>query len=196
MSKRPPLPVVALEACGRVLRRPECVLATLDGDVYVPEWPAAAGARAGVTVVRRDGSQQTWSASADFDLRPNGIALTPQGDFLIANLGDDGGIWRMAIDGTVTALLTEIDGVPLPPANFVTIDIVRASRRGGTTSPTGLWRCSTIAARALSRMACTTRTKCVRILRVDGCTSSKHSEGACGVSKPAPMPDCLRPKRW
>ena len=122
MSKRPPLPVVALEACGRVLRRPECVLATLDGDVYVPEWPAAAGARAGVTVVRRDGSQQTWSASADFDLRPNGIALTPQGDFLIANLGDDGGIWRMAIDGTVTALLTEIDGVPLPPANFVTID--------------------------------------------------------------------------
>src|SRR5262245_26194189 len=122
MSKPHPVPAAALEECGRLLHRPECVLATRAGDVYVPEWPAAAGARAGVTAIRADGSQQTWQASASFDLRPNGIALTPQGDFLIANLGDDGGIWRMAIDGTVTPLVTEIDGVPLPPANFVTID--------------------------------------------------------------------------
>jgi sugar lactone lactonase YvrE len=122
MSKIHPISVTVLEKCGRLLHRPECVLATLTGNVYVPEWPDAVEQRAGITVIRADGSQETWRASADFDLRPNGIALTPQGDFLVANLGDDGGVWRLAIDGTLTPAVTDIDGVPLPPANFVTVD--------------------------------------------------------------------------
>jgi sugar lactone lactonase YvrE len=56
------------------------------------------------------------------DLRPNGIALAPDGSFLIANLGADGGVWRLQRDGALEPFVTEVDGVQLPPANFVTVD--------------------------------------------------------------------------
>ena len=111
------IPVSALEAHGTGLSRPECVVATRSGDVFVPEWPG------GVTVVRPDGQTHTWrAASSTVDLRPNGIAITSDGSFLIANLGDDGGVWRLDRSGLLTPVLTEVDGVPLPPANFVTVD--------------------------------------------------------------------------
>jgi sugar lactone lactonase YvrE len=112
-----PLPVAALEPLGHGLSRPECVLATPVGDVFVPEWPG------GVTVVRANGSQQTWRATAtDIDLRPNGVAFAPDGSFLIANLGTAGGVWRLRLDGTLMPFVTDVDGVTLPPANFVTVD--------------------------------------------------------------------------
>ena len=111
------VPISALEAHGSGLHRPECVVATPAGDVFVPEWPG------GVTVVHADGRTETWRAtSTTVDLRPNGIALASDGSFLIANLGDDGGIWRLERSGRLTPVLLEVDGVPLPPANFVTID--------------------------------------------------------------------------
>jgi sugar lactone lactonase YvrE len=111
------VPVTALEAHATGLSRPECVIATRSGDVFVPEWPG------GVTVVHADGQTHTWRAvSAAVDLRPNGIALAADGSFLVANLGDDGGVWRLDRAGLLSPVLTEVDGVPLPPANFVTID--------------------------------------------------------------------------
>jgi sugar lactone lactonase YvrE len=111
------VPIAALEAHGSGLKRPECVVTTRDGDVFVPEWPG------GVTVVRPDGRTETWrAASTSIDLRPNGIALIPDGSFLIANLGDDGGIWRLDRSGNLTPVLLEVDGAPIPPANFVTVD--------------------------------------------------------------------------
>ena len=117
MSNDGPLPVSALEPWGTGLSRPECVVATASGDVFVPEWPG------GVTVVRADGGTRTWrAASPTLDLRPNGIALAADGSFLIANLGDDGGVWRLDRAGLLTPVVKEVDGVPLPPANFVTID--------------------------------------------------------------------------
>lgn len=117
MSTTPRVEVAALEAHGAGLNRPECVVPTRAGDVFVPEWPG------GVTVVRADGQTRSWLATPpSIDLRPNGIALTPDGSFLIANLGDDGGIWRLDGTGTLTPVLLEVDGLPLPPANFVTLD--------------------------------------------------------------------------
>ena len=111
------VPIAALEAHGSGLKRPECVVATRSGDVFVPEWPG------GVTAVHPDGRTETWRAtSTTMDLRPNGIALAADGSFLIANLGDDGGIWRLDRSGLLTPVLLEVDGVPIPPANFVTID--------------------------------------------------------------------------
>ena len=107
----------AIVAVGHGLHRPECVLAMPSGDVYVPDW------RGGVGVVRTDGRIQTWLArDPGFELRPNGIAFLPNGDFLLANLGDHGGVWRMDRDGHVSAFLTVLDGVPLPPVNFVHVD--------------------------------------------------------------------------
>jgi sugar lactone lactonase YvrE len=114
------MPVLASSAIaplGTGLRRPECVVGALNGDVYIPDW------RGGVAVIRADGSQRFWLAeSPGFDLRPNGIAFTPKGNFLIANLGAEGGVWEMGLDGGLTPFLIELDGRPLPPANFVYVD--------------------------------------------------------------------------
>jgi sugar lactone lactonase YvrE len=117
MSTVPTVVVAGLQRVGAALRRPECVLPTRSGDVFVPEWPG------GVTVVRSNGTAETWRpATAAIDLLPNGIALAPDGSFLIANLGSDGGVWRLDRAGQLTPFVTEVDGVALPPANFVTID--------------------------------------------------------------------------
>src|SRR5215510_6017396 len=102
-----------LESWGHDLRRPECVVTTQRGDIYVPRWPRdptdaafSPTDRPGVTVIRSDGAQEDWLASTNSDLRPNGIALMPDGSFLIANLGADGGIWRLTVDGAVEPFLT------------------------------------------------------------------------------------------
>lgn len=113
MSTPPSVSPDALKPLGTGLHRPECVLVRDDG-VYVPDW------RGGVTRIAADGSQQTWLADRPpIELRPNGIALLPDGSFLLANLGDDGGVWRLHRDGTLHPFLTEIDRTVLPPANFV-----------------------------------------------------------------------------
>jgi sugar lactone lactonase YvrE len=117
MSITPRIAVTALEPHGSGLNRPECVVPVRSGDVFVPEWPG------GVTVVRADGRTQSWRAtSAAIDVRPNGIAIAPDGSFLIANLGDDGGVWRLDRDGRLSPIVVEVDGIALPPANFVTVD--------------------------------------------------------------------------
>jgi sugar lactone lactonase YvrE len=109
--------VAELETYGRNLKRPECVLVTADGDVCVPRWPG------GVTVMTAAGQQVDYLATTpEMDLRPNGIDLQPDGSFLIANLGDAGGIWRLSSDGHLSPFLLEVDGIDLPPANFVTRD--------------------------------------------------------------------------
>jgi sugar lactone lactonase YvrE len=123
MSKVEAVAVSELRSLGRGLRRPECVLPVASGDVFVPEWPDDTSfSRGGVTAVAPDSRQQTWRAETTLDLRPNGIALAPDGAFLIANLGADGGVWRLQRDGTLAPFVTEVDGVPLAPANFVTVD--------------------------------------------------------------------------
>jgi sugar lactone lactonase YvrE len=111
------IPVSALHRVGRDLHRPECVLPAANGDVYVPDW------RGGVTRIAADGTQETWlAAPGSIELRPNGIALDRDGSFLLANLGDAGGIWRLHRNGAVEPFLAEVEGRALPPANFVTLD--------------------------------------------------------------------------
>ena len=117
MFRHGSVPLHALQSAGAGLHRPECVVTTPAGEVFVPDW------RGGVTRIAADGSQETWlAASPPVDLRPNGIAVAADGSFLIANLGDGGGVWRLQRNGTVEPFLTEVEGVPLPPANFVSID--------------------------------------------------------------------------
>lgn len=117
MSNPVPRSAVSLETIGAGLHRPECVVVDGEHAVYVPDW------RGGVTRIAADGSQQTWLATnAPVQLRPNGIALLPDGSFLIANLGEAGGVWQLHRDGTVVPFLTMVDGTVLPPANFVLRD--------------------------------------------------------------------------
>lgn len=105
---------------GKGLSRPECVLATAKGDLFTADW------RGGVAHFKPDGTQALYTGStADLPegLRPNGIALEPDGSFLLANLGSEtGGVWRLTRDGQVSAYLTEIDGQPIAPSNYLVRD--------------------------------------------------------------------------
>ncbi|MFD2205886.1 SMP-30/gluconolactonase/LRE family protein [Kiloniella antarctica] len=108
----------AIKKVGSKLNRPECVLSTSNGRLYTADW------RGGVGVIEADGSQ--WyllPKEKDLELKPNGICLMPDGSVLIAHLGaEDGGVFRIAEDGTTTPFCVEVDGVPLPPSNYVHLD--------------------------------------------------------------------------
>lgn len=113
------VPLAAVRFTGVGLRRPECVLCTSDGHLYVADW------RGGVTRIAPDGTQQTVVGmhSSGGPLQPNGIALASDGSMLVAHLGpEDGGVFRLARGGRVTPFLLEVDGAPLPPTNFVVED--------------------------------------------------------------------------
>lgn len=104
---------------GQGLQRPECVLATASGSLYTADW------RGGVAHRRPDGTQALYLGQLPDGgaLRPNGIALLPDGSFLLAHLGaDEGGVYRLWRDGRVEPWLLSVDGVPLPPTNFVLPD--------------------------------------------------------------------------
>ncbi len=107
---------------GVGLVRPECVLCTASGDVFVSDW------RGGVTRIRPDGRQQLYAAAGGDGPRPvktNGFAILPDRSFLLAHLDDaSGGVWRLTVDGHCTPYLLELDGRPLEPTNFVHVDPV------------------------------------------------------------------------
>ncbi len=105
---------------GKGLVRPECVLATRAGFIYVSDF------RGGVTEISPDQSQRFYGGEevAGYGLlKPNGIALLPNGDFLIAHLGDtQGGIFRITRQGKCSTFVTHIAGEALPPSNFIYLD--------------------------------------------------------------------------
>ena len=104
---------------GAGLVRPECVLATANGDLYTADW------RGGVAHLRADGEQWLYTARLPDggELRPNGIALLDDGSFLVAHLGAErGGVFRLWRDGRLEPWLEAVGGVPLPPTNFVLPD--------------------------------------------------------------------------
>ena len=107
---------------GSSLSRPECVLATAKGDLYTADW------RGGVAHLRPDGTQTLYTGqTVDLPegLRPNGIALDPDGSFLLANLGSEaGGVWRLTRDGQVAPYWTQIDGAQIAPSNYLVRDHV------------------------------------------------------------------------
>jgi sugar lactone lactonase YvrE len=102
---------------GKGLKRPECVLATAAGALYVSDRDG------GVTRIASNGDQRRLRAAGDIDLKPNGITLRPDGSFLIAHLGAEaGGVFQLQPSGEVMPLLLEVEGEPLPPTNFVLED--------------------------------------------------------------------------
>lgn len=114
-----PLPLTSLDFAGEGLVRPECVLANAAGDLFTADW------RGGVVHRRADGHQALYTGPGPDGtaLRPNGIALRRDGSFLLAHLGEeDGGVFQLQRNGRVRPWLQQVDGVDLPPTNFVVED--------------------------------------------------------------------------
>ncbi|GAB5458338.1 MAG: hypothetical protein Hens3KO_13680 [Henriciella sp.] len=111
------LPLDEVATRGRDLERPECVLSDRSGFVYASNW------QGGVTIIPARGAQRHLIAgAAPIDLKPNGICRLADGSFLLANLSDDGGVWRLNTDSRLSPLVTEADGHKLPATNFVVSD--------------------------------------------------------------------------
>jgi hypothetical protein len=111
------IPLDQLAFTGSGLNRPECVLTTAKGNIYTADWDG------GVACLSPDGRQHKILAkNAAFAIKPNGIALSRDGSFWLAHLGDSGGLYRLHRDGRLETVLTEIGGTPLPPSNFVLLD--------------------------------------------------------------------------
>ncbi len=114
------LPVdAAFTTIGTALVRPECVLATHSGALYTADW------RGGVAQMLPDGTQKLFTGTMPDGLtaRPNGIALMADGSFLMAQLGEtDGGVYRLTRDGQIAPWLRRVDGLDLPPSNYVVQD--------------------------------------------------------------------------
>ena len=106
-----------LEFIGKGLCRPECVLVDKSGNLHVADW------RGGITLISKMGDQKTIIAKGKFKPKPNGIAILPDGDWLITHLGnEDGGVFKLKKNGDLIPFLLEINGEPLPPTNYVHID--------------------------------------------------------------------------
>ncbi len=94
-------------------------MATAGGDLYTADW------RGGVAHIQPDGTQALYLAQAlDGEvIKPNGIALQADGSFLITHLGSEkGGVYELQRDGTTRPFLQSVQGVDLPPTNFVVQD--------------------------------------------------------------------------
>ena len=124
-----PISLEQLSFVGKGLSRPECAFAHESGIVLAPDWTGDGG----VSVIFPDGTVKRHLATnwkqisnqlgLDEPLRPNGICLMDGGDIYCAHLGAErGGVFALHPDGTVSVVLSEVDGEPLPPSNFVTID--------------------------------------------------------------------------
>lgn len=114
-----PVSIDALTALGSGLNRPECVLCTASGNIFTADW------RGGVAHIHPDGSQALYAglAPGGHALRPNGIALRVDGSFLVTDLSPEtGGVFHLTRNGQARPLVERVDGMDLPPTNFVLED--------------------------------------------------------------------------
>lgn len=103
---------------GRGLSRPESVLATSTGDIFVSHKGR------GVARIMPDGRQFLLAKAEEIGglpVVPNGIALRQDGTFLVANISDAGGLLEVDPDGMRLFHNCSTTGAS-PPVNFVTLD--------------------------------------------------------------------------
>lgn len=115
-------PIDDLQGVGGALNRPECVLAHSSGLLFTSN----CSENGGISVISPNGTcTHLLGTDPQSTLKPNGIALEPDGTFLVAHLGaTNGGIYRVNSRGDISAVVTHANGAPLPPTNFITIDSV------------------------------------------------------------------------
>ena len=102
------LDISQVNTIGSGIMRPEGVMA-LDGNIL---YTADAGGRC----ARIDEAGNT-TFFGDVDGAPNGICIDPEGNCIIANIGN-GQVQSLSPDGTHKVLPTNIDGRKMPAPNF------------------------------------------------------------------------------
>lgn len=118
----PMVPLESVTFTGRGLERPECVLASASGTLLASDWAG------GVVRIDSAGNQTRFLAASgqgpdDGQVKPNGIAVEPDGGFLLAHLGStSGGVYRLDRAGRIDPVVTAVAGHALPPTNFVLRD--------------------------------------------------------------------------
>lgn len=114
---KPQLSLNDVTYIGQGLDRPESV------HVLSDDMLAVSHRGRGVSLVSPTGQITTCGPSPAFacgeELIPNGIAPQADGSYLIANIGEGGGIWHLSPAGDLTPHLMEVDGIHLAAANFV-----------------------------------------------------------------------------
>ena len=102
-----------LQFVGHGLARPECVVATARGDVFVSD------RRGGIMHLMPGGGQRLIAGRGIEGFVPNGFSLLPDRSFVVANIGHLGGAWRLLPDGELIPEVVAVEGMALPPTNFV-----------------------------------------------------------------------------
>jgi len=105
---------------GQGLNRPECVVELDNGQIVSGDWDG------GVAIVDANGGVRKIIAKSVIfgePLKPNGVAVNPDGSFLVTHLSEEhGGVFRLDRDGGLEEVLVQVDGIELPPTNFVLRD--------------------------------------------------------------------------
>ena len=105
---------VTISGFGAHLDRPECVLAFREGGIF------ASDRRHGVVRVVEGGfAPIPLAVPLPEGFIANGVTFVPGEGFLVANIGDEGGVWRLAPGEAPAPFLTSVGGRPLPPTNYV-----------------------------------------------------------------------------
>ena len=86
-----------LQFVGHGLARPECVVATARGDVFVSD------RRGGIMHLMPGGGQRLIAGRGVEGFVPNGFSLLPDRSFAVANIGHLGGAWRLLPDGELNS---------------------------------------------------------------------------------------------
>ena len=105
--------VTDLQFVGDDLARPECVVTTAQGDLFVSD------RRGGIMHLMPGGGQRLIAARGVEGFLPNGFSLLPDRSFVVANLGPVGGAWRLLPGGELIPEVAAVEGMALPPTNFV-----------------------------------------------------------------------------
>ena len=114
MTETPLVPLSAITWVGEGLARPECVLTTAKGELFVGDH------HSGIAEI---GKPKRALVGAPPGFIPNGVAMTRNREFLIANLGPGGGVWRLDKEWRLFPHLFEVDGELLRVCNFVGVDL-------------------------------------------------------------------------
>ncbi len=116
-NKKPLVSLENIRFVGCNLNRPECVISTNKGNIYVPDW------NGGITRISTNGDVCSIHNVPVKELKPNGIAIRRDQSFLLTNLSDEkGGIWSLVPGCSPEPYITEVDGKEIPPTNFVLVD--------------------------------------------------------------------------